>query len=105
MIKLKTKLYVGNLDYSTTDADLKTLFEEVGKVVSAQVVTKPMGFGFVEFASEQEADEAIKKLHGTEFKGRSLNVAHAKSDEEKTAETPTSGVVPPAEPPTDSSNS
>ena len=75
------KLYVGNLTFDVTDAELTELFSQYGDVQSAQVVTdrdtgRSRGFGFVEMS--QGADEAIAALGGKDFKGRSLTVNEAR---------------------------
>ena len=78
------KLYVGNLTFDATDADLTELFSPHGQVQSAQVVTdrdtgRSRGFGFVEMS--EGADAAIAALNGQDFKGRSLTVNEAKPRE------------------------
>ena len=77
------KLYVGNLGYSTTDADLMQLFGAHGTVQSAQVINdrdtgRSKGFGFVEMNSSAEAEAAIAALNGKEHDGRALKVNEAK---------------------------
>ena len=77
------KLYVGGLPYSVTDDRLKEVFSAHGTVESAKVIIDRMtnqskGFGFVEMSSQSEAEEAIKKLDGTDLEGRSLKVNVAK---------------------------
>jgi RNA recognition motif-containing protein len=77
------KLYVGNLTYGVTDADLQQLFQAHGTVQSAQVITdrdtgQSKGFGFVEMGSDQEAQAAITALNGRDHNGRSLTVNEAK---------------------------
>ncbi len=77
------KLYVGNLGYSTTDADLQQLFGAHGTVQSAQVINdrdtgRSKGFGFVEMNSNSEAEAAIAALNGKEVDGRALKVNEAK---------------------------
>lgn len=69
------KLYVGNLGYGVTDSDLETLFTAHGTVQSVQVITdrdtgRSKGFGFVEMASDQEAQAAIAALNGKDANGR-----------------------------------
>ncbi|MBI3540541.1 MAG: RNA-binding protein, partial [Deltaproteobacteria bacterium] len=69
------KLYVGNLPFSTTDAELQQIFAEVGTVESAQVITdrfsgRSKGFGFVEMSSDAEAAEGISRLNGKDMGGR-----------------------------------
>jgi RNA recognition motif-containing protein len=77
---LSKRLYVGNLDYKVTDKQLKEAFEKVGKVVSAEVVVKPMGFGFVEMEDDAKAQEAINTLNGQTLGERAMKVDFAKSD-------------------------
>jgi len=77
------KLYVGNLSYSVTDAELSKLFEPSGQVESAQVIVdrdtgRSKGFGFVEMKTEQDAQAAIAALNGKEFGGRALTVNEAR---------------------------
>ena len=77
------KLFVGNLSFQTTSADLEVLFAEVGTCESASVITeresgRSRGFGFVEMASNEEAQKAIAALNGREVQGRQLNVSEAK---------------------------
>ena len=73
------KLYVGNLDFGTTDADLTKMFEAHGSVVSAQIIMdrdtgRSKGFGFVEMGTDQEAQAAITAMNGQAVNGRSLTV-------------------------------
>lgn len=84
---MEAKLYVGNLPYTTTDADLQSLFAQAGTVVSAAVVKdresgRSKGFGFVEMSSDAEAQQAISLLDGKDFQGRSLKVNVARPREE-----------------------
>src|SRR3979411_1865302 len=77
------KLYVGNLTYGVTDADLQRMFEAHGTVQSAQVIMdrdtgRSKGFGFVEMGSDAEAQAAIAALNGKEVDGRSLTVNEAR---------------------------
>ena len=77
------KLFVGNLSFDTTSADLEALFAELGTCESASVVTdrdsgRSRGFGFVEMASNDEAQKAIAALNGRDLQGRQLNVSEAK---------------------------
>jgi cold-inducible RNA-binding protein len=77
------KIFVGNLSFDTTSAELESLFSEVGHCDSASVITdratgRSRGFGFVEMSSAAEAQEAIAKLNGRELQGRTLNVSEAK---------------------------
>ena len=80
------KLYVGNLAYSVTDADLERMFGAHGTVTSAQVImdrdtNRSKGFGFVEMGSDQEAQAAIAALNGKEVDGRTLTVNEARPKE------------------------
>jgi RNA recognition motif-containing protein len=80
------KLYVGNLGWGVTDAQLRELFSPFGAVVSAQVITdrdtgRSKGFGFVEMESDQEAQAAIAGMHGQQVEGRALTVNEARPKE------------------------
>ncbi|EFI35715.1 RNP-1 like RNA-binding protein [Desulfonatronospira thiodismutans ASO3-1] len=80
-----TNLYVGNLPWSTTEAQLRDLFAEYGEVSSAKIIEdretgRSRGFGFVEM--ENGADEAIESLNGTDFGGRNIKVNVAKPKRE-----------------------
>jgi RNA recognition motif-containing protein len=82
------KLYVGNLSYDVTDGALQQMFAEHGTVQSAQVIMdrdtgRSKGFGFVEMSSDQEAQAAIKALHGQQVGGRALIVNEAKPREDR----------------------
>lgn len=82
------KLYVGGLPYATTDEALQAYFSQFGAVESAKIITDRMsgrskGFGFVEMASEEEAQAAIAGTHGKEFEGRTLTVNEARPLEER----------------------
>jgi len=81
-----TKLFVGNLSFSTTSADLESLFSQAGSVVSANVITdkftgRSRGFGFVEMADNDSAQAAIEQFNGAEVQGRPLTVNEAKPQE------------------------
>jgi len=71
------KLYIGNLDYTTTDEDIKSLFSGYGEVKSVRLITD-RGFGFVEMATQSEAENAKGALNGTKFKGRILKIDEAR---------------------------
>ncbi len=80
---MATKLYVGNLPYSTTDDSLRQAFSAAGTVVSATVIIDRMsgrskGFGFVEMSTEEEAQKAIEMWNGKEMDGRALTVNEAR---------------------------
>lgn len=85
---MATKLYIGNLSYSTTDASMKDAFSKAGSVVSATVIMDKMtgrsrGFGFVEMASEEEAQSAIEMFDGKDLDGRAIKVNVARPMEER----------------------
>ena len=76
-------LYVGNLPHSTTEADLRSLFEAQGAVEKVSLVTdretgRSRGFGFVEMSNASEADKAIAALNGTDMGGRTLTIKERK---------------------------
>lgn len=83
-----TKLYVGNLTYSVTNASLEAMFAEFGEVRSAQVVMdrdtgRSKGFGFVEMGSDQACNAAIASLNGKDMDGRALTVNEARPREDR----------------------
>lgn len=82
------KLYVGGIPYRSTEDELRKAFSEAGTVVSASIISDRMtgnsrGFGFVEMASEAEAQAAIDKLDGKDFGGRTLSVSFARPQGER----------------------
>ncbi|RPJ61610.1 MAG: RNA-binding protein [Acidobacteria bacterium] len=83
---MSMKLYVGNLSYRTSDSDLQQLFSQTGQVESAILITdretgRSRGFGFVEMASREEGERAIRELNGKEVDGRNLTVNEARPRE------------------------
>lgn len=74
-------IYIAKLSLSTTNEDLRKLFESYGTVTSAKIITngisRSKGFGFVEIENESDAFRAIKKLHNTEFQGNKITVKRA----------------------------
>lgn len=77
------KLYVGNLSYEVSSSDLEKLLSPHGQVRSAEVISdratgRSKGFGFVEMASDSEADAAIAALNGQDYQGRALTVNEAR---------------------------
>ena len=83
-------IYVGNLAFSTTDHDLRQLFEPYGVVDEIRVITdrdtgRSKGFGFVEMHDGTAARTAIAKLQGQEMEGRTLTVNEAKPREPRQA--------------------
>ena len=76
-------LYVGNLPHSTTEEELRNIFEAHGAVEKITLVTdrdtgRSRGFGFVEMTNASEADKAIAALNGTDLGGRTLTINEAK---------------------------
>lgn len=83
IIEVSRKIYIGNLEYSTTEPELAALFESYGIIESVNIPInryngKARGFGFVTFASEAEAERAAVDMNGREFKSRQLQVNFAK---------------------------
>jgi len=81
---MKKKLYIGNLNYDTTEESLKETFEEAGTVESCDIITdrrsgKSKGFGFVEMSTEEEAEKAMDMFDGSETDGRTVKVDEANS--------------------------
>jgi len=79
---MTTKLYVGNLQWKVTDDDLKEVFGQCGKVVTATVIldrdtSRSRGFGFVEMSTPEEAQKAITDLNGKDIKGRQIIIRQA----------------------------
>ncbi len=79
---MSKKLYVGNLPFTATEDELRSLFEPHGAIASVNVITdretgRARGFAFVEMEEANAADEAIRALDGTEMGGRSLRVNEA----------------------------
>jgi cold-inducible RNA-binding protein len=82
------KLYVGNLPYTATESEITTKFSEFGTVESIKLITDRdtghgKGFGFVEMGSDSEANQAIEKLHGTDYGGRPMKVNEARPKDDK----------------------
>ena len=83
---MATKLFVGNLSFNATTADLEALFGQAGAVSSVNIISdkftgQSRGFGFVEMGSTQEAQTAIERFNGYELQGRALTVNEAKPQE------------------------
>ena len=77
------KLFVGNIPHSTTEAELRTLFEPHGAIEQVSIVTdrdtgRSRGFAFVEMTDSAEAEKAIAALNGKELGGRALNINEAR---------------------------
>lgn len=82
------RLYVGNLPYSTSEDDLRRLFEQSGTVDSVYLPTdrqtgQPRGFGFVEMSSQSDAENAIRMFDGSSIGGRQIRVNLAREREER----------------------
>ena len=85
---MSTKIYVGNLPFSTTSQDLESIFGEFGTVESATLIEdretgRSRGFGFVEMSNKEEGDAAIASMNGKELDGRALTVNEAKPREDR----------------------
>lgn len=85
---MNNKLYVGQLSFAVDSNMLGEFFASAGDVLSAKVITdrdsgRSKGFGFVEMATDQEAQNAIQQLHGKDLNGRTINVSVAKPQEER----------------------
>jgi RNA recognition motif-containing protein len=83
-----SKVYVGSLPFSATEAQLNDMFAKFGKVTSVNIISdkftnRSRGFAFVEMESEEAAQKAITGLNGTEFEGRTLIVNPAKPQERR----------------------
>jgi cold-inducible RNA-binding protein len=84
---MNSKLYVGNMSFKTTEADLRDAFGQFGTVTDVYIANdretgRPRGFAFVTFSTDTESKLAAEKMNGTELDGRALNVNEAKPKEE-----------------------
>jgi RNA recognition motif-containing protein len=82
------KIYVGNLAFSVSDELLNSTFAQFGAVDSAKIIMdretgRSKGFGFVEMATDSDADQAIEKLNGQDLNGRNMNVSEARPQEDR----------------------
>lgn len=80
------RIYVGNLPFSASDDEIRTLFEGFGSVESVNLISdretgRPRGFGFVEMENDDEANEAIQALNDSDLGGRTLKINEAKPRE------------------------
>ncbi len=85
---MATKLFVGNLSFSSTEGDVLDLFKQAGNVVKCELIVdkftnKSRGFAFVEMGSQEEANAAVAQLNGKELDGRALTVNEARPREER----------------------
>src|SRR6476469_2355489 len=76
---MAAKVFVGNLDFNTTKAEVQNLFSQIGEIKDVFLPMdresgRPRGFAFVEFASDEDAAKAIEKFNGYELSGRALRV-------------------------------
>ena len=86
-------IYVGNLPYSVQDSELREAFESYGEVTSAEVIfdrrtQRSRGYGFVEMEDDDDANEAIEALNGSDFQGRELRVDESKPKDQKPSSRP-----------------
>jgi RNA recognition motif-containing protein len=84
---MDNKLYVGNLPFSTTEEELRTLFTQAGAVISVSLIKdretgRSRGFAFVEFGSQAEAEKAVSLFNNTQLDNRTLKVNLARPREE-----------------------
>jgi RNA recognition motif-containing protein len=85
---MSNKLYVGNLPFSMTEDALTEAFKQAGTCISVKIIKDGMsgrskGFGFIEMATPQEAQDAIQKLNGVELEGRKIVVSEARPEKER----------------------
>jgi RNA recognition motif-containing protein len=85
---MESKLYVGNLPYDVTEDDLRGLFAQAGEVKEVALITdratgRSKGFGFVEMATQADAEKAIQTLNNHDLGGRALKVSMARPREER----------------------
>ena len=86
-ITVNSKLYVGNLSFKTTEAELRDAFGQFGSVTDVYIASdretgRPRGFAFVTFSTDAESKLAAEKMNGTDLDGRQLTVNEAKPKEE-----------------------
>jgi RNA recognition motif-containing protein len=84
---MNSKLYVGNLSFKTTEADLRDAFGQFGSITEIYIATdretgRTRGFGFVTFGTAEESKVAVEKMNGVDLDGRQLTVNEAKPKEE-----------------------
>src|SRR5205085_5866046 len=99
---MAVRLFVGNLPYNTTEAELRDHFSAVGPLTYVHLPTdresgRPRGFAFVEFADRAQAEEAIRRFNNQAFKGRpiAVNEARAREDRPRTGPPPSRPMSPP----------
>lgn len=82
------KLYVGNLSYNTTEAQIRELFAQVGEITEISMITdrdtgRPKGFAFVQMADDNAAQDAIRRFNGMSLDNRALTVNEARPREDR----------------------
>jgi cold-inducible RNA-binding protein len=85
---MATRLFVGNLSFTSTEGDVLDLFKQAGNVVKCELIVdkftnKSRGFAFVEMATQEEANKAVQMFNGKELGGRALTVNEARPREER----------------------
>jgi len=93
---VRTKVFVGNLDFTTKEAELVKEFGAAGKVISANIITRgprSLGYGFVEMESEEDANKAVQMLNKKEIDGRPVNVEVAKPRDESAEDKTNTGTT------------
>ncbi len=85
---METKLYVGNLSYNVTEADLRDLFTQAGAIKEVTLIMdrytqRSKGFGFVEMVNQADAEKAIQMFNGHDLDGRNLTVSVARPREDR----------------------
>ena len=86
-------LYIGNLPYGVTEEDIRAKFSEFGELAKIDLIMdrftgESKGFGFIEYASNSDADKAIKSMNGAQFGGRILKVNQSKPKDNQTRNRP-----------------
>ncbi len=86
-------IYVGQLPYSVTEDELKTMFSEFGEIVSVNIIKdrfsgNSKGFGFIDMPNNSEADKAIKALNKSTLNGREIKVNQAEQKRQKSKRRP-----------------
>ena len=87
---MSKRIYVGGLPFSTTEAEMNTLFATYGAVTSAKLITdresgQSRGFGFIEMPNDAEAATAMEKLNGSDYGGRKLTINEARPMEARSS--------------------
>ncbi len=90
VFSVSNRVYVGNVNFQTTEDGLRSLFTNYGEVISVRMITdrdtgRYRGFSFVEMASEEQANACVEALNGTELDGRPLkvNIAHERQPRDR----------------------